>query len=83
MKTVIKSKPACCTDIKQSRLQSQARITTIKESIRQEDIKYLIVHALKTGSKCTRKNLTEMKEDRDRSTVVIGDINMRSFVSHQ
>lgn len=55
----------------------------IKESIHQEDIMYLIVHALKAGSKCMRKKLTEMKEDRDRSTIIIGDINMRVFVSHQ
>lgn len=55
----------------------------IKESLHQEDIMYLIVHALKAGSECTRKNLTEMKEDRDRSTVVTGDTNMCSFVSQR
>lgn len=54
----------------------------IKDSIHQEDIMYLIVHALKAGSNCERINLTEMK-DRDRATVTIGDINMCVFVRHQ
>jgi hypothetical protein len=58
------------------------RITMIKESVHQEDIMYLIVHALKVGSKYRRGNLTEMKEDRDKSTVITGDVNMHAFVSH-
>lgn len=54
----------------------------IKESVHQEDIMYLIVHALKVGSKYRRGNLTEMKEDRDKSTAITGDVNMHAFVSH-
>lgn len=54
----------------------------IKDSVGQEDIMYLIVHALKAGSNSRRENLTEMKEEKDKSTVRVGDVNMRAFVSH-
>lgn len=43
---------------------------------------YLIVYVLKVGLKYRRGNLIEMKEDRDKFIVIIGDVNMYVFVSY-